>query len=345
MSLTRKRIFRLICLAATGAVVYGSAAFFGGPGRLSAQAPASGEQNGERIQDGYVAWKPITGARGYKVQIRSADSPDRILSETNVQATFMKVDLAVGRYEIRTTPLNDFGRITVWSTWQPLRIIISRRPELDPESDRVLSVNNRKNASFRFSVSGNHFFKDVTKVAVRNRLTKKAVPVRDLDISEDGQRLVIQLDVTEISEGRYDLELINPFNKTLVRQDFIDVSNQRELGNLGLTEYEAYVKELKRGCNSATELPDLLIKQCEEYFIVLNLSDRDRTNLYYYLRMTGDNYYDRLSAYEYYSTVCPPVFTPGQQYMKSRLASLDDGVDAIEKSRIRRALAAIATCQ
>ncbi|MEQ9365319.1 MAG: hypothetical protein RIF32_13825, partial [Leptospirales bacterium] len=231
------------------------------------------------------------------------------------------------------------------SAWQPLRIIISRRPELDPESDRVLAVNNRAQGSFRFSVTGNHFFKDVTRVVVRDPASQREIPVRDLNISEDGRRLVLQLDVTQASEGSYSLELINPFGKTLVRQGFLDVSNRRQPGNMPLAEYDAYVKELARGCRSATELPDLLIKRCEEYFIVLNLSDRDRTNLYYYLRMKGDNYYDRLSAYEFYATMCPPVFGPGEEYMRGRLTSLDDGVDALEKAHIRRSLASIAACK
>ncbi len=299
----------------------------------------------ERIKDGYVAWKPISGARGYKVQVRSADNPDKIISETDVRATFMKVDLAVGRYEIRTTPLNDFGRVTVWSAWQPLRIIISRRPELDPESDRVLSVNNRSQERFRFSVTGNNFFKDVTRVRVRNDASQRDIPVRDLEISEDGRRLVIELEVAQASEGSYSLELINPFDKTLVRKGFLDVSSRRDASNMALAEYDAYVKELARGCDSANELPDILIKRCEEYFIVLNLSDRDRTNLYYYLRMRGENYYDRLSAYEFFATMCPPAFGPGEEYMRGRLASLDDGVDAFEKAHIRRALATISACR
>ena len=339
MAAYRKRKSASILFAAGSmlALMIGLIAF-----SASAQTGA-GPQAG--YKDGYVAWKPIAGARGYRVQVRPADDPERIVQDETVQETYMKVDLQVGRYEIRTTPLNDFGRVTVWSTWQPLRIVISRRPELDPESDRTLAVNNRNKASYRFSVTGNNFFPDVTKVAVRDRRTKKTIPVRELDISEDGRRLLVELDIAGTPEGSYDLELINPFNKTLVRENYLDVSNRREPGSMNLADYQAYVKELKRGCRSATELPDILIKQCEEYFIVLNLSDRDRTNLYYYLRMSGENYYDRMSAYDYYASVCPPVFRPGQQYMQQRLASLDEGVDALEKARIRRSLAALAACE
>lgn len=316
--------------------------------RFAAVAPLGAQPANdlpERIQDGYVAWKPIAGARGYKVQVRSVDNPDKILSDTTVQKTYMKVDLAVGRYEIRTTPLNDFGRVTVWSAWQPLRIIISRRPELDPESDQALSVNNLTQKQFRFSVTGNHFFKDVTQVVVRDPVSKQKIPVRELDIAEDGRRLVIQLDVAQASQGSYSLELINPFGKTLVRQGFLDVSSRREMGNMALTEYDAYVQDLTRGCRSATKLPDLLIKRCEEHFIVLNLSDRDRTNLYYYLHMTGENYYDRLGAYDFFARNCPPVFAPGEEYMRKRLKSLDEGVDTLEKAHIRRALTAIDSCR
>ena len=304
-------------------------------------------QEAERFENGYVAWKKITGASGYRVQIRPVKDPERIVRDEKVKATYMKVDLPVGRYEIRTTPLNDFGRETVWSEWQTLRVVISRPPELDAESDRVLAVNNRKRDSFRFSLNGKHFFPQVTRVQVRNPKTRAQIPVRQLDIDEEGERLTVELAVTDASEGSYDLLLINPFDKVLVREGFLDLSSRRELSTLGLAEYNEYVERLSRTCASATRLPDLLIKRCEEYFVVLNLTDRDRTNLYYYLRLTGDNYYDRLSAYEYYASVCPPVFEPGREFMRNRLAdqSRESSLDSIERTRIERALKAIDSCR
>jgi hypothetical protein len=254
----------------------------------------------------------------------------------------MKFDLPVGRYDIRTSPLNDFGRVTVWSQWQPLRVVISRKPELDSESDRVIMVNNRNKSSFSFSVSGNYFYKDVMKIAVRNPRTKRNLPIKELNVDEDGRRMLVEVEVAQAPEGQYDLVLANPFGKTLVRPGFLNVSDRKNLSELSLGEYRIYVSRLTRECK--TSIPDILIKRCEKYFVVLNLSDRDRADLYHYLRMTGENYQDRLSAYDYYAGVCPPVFGPGREYMRERLASHQAGVDVAEKESIARSLVRLERC-
>lgn len=325
--------------------VFGIMAFsFGLPDSAITTSNTIFAQERERIKDGYVAWRPISGARGYRVQIRPTAEPDRIVQDDTVRTTFVRVDLPVGQYQVRTTPLNDFGRITVWSEWTRLQILISRQPVLDAESDRQLKVNNRNKSRFRFALSGSNFFPNATRVVLRHADNQTVIPVENLEVAEDGKRLVSELVVGKASEGSYNLELINPFGKTLVRERFLEISNQREASTLSLDDYERYVEELTSSCGGQ-RLPDTLIKRCEEQFLVLNLSDRDRNNLYQYLCMRGDNYFERIDAYRYFAKVCPPIFEPGREYMRQRLESLEDGVDTLEKAHIERGLEGIEACQ
>ncbi len=297
---------------------------------------------GAQIKDGYVAWKPIAGARGYRVQVRERET-EKVVRDKTVQTTYLKVDLPVGKYDIRTTPLNVFGRTTVWSDWRPLRVLVSRTPQLDQKSDRKLAANNRNERTFSFALEGDYFFKNVMEVMVRQG--DKLIPVQDVEIDDSGQRMVVRLDLTGAAPGGYDLVLRNPFDKVLVRRDFVEVTNRRDFHDFDIAEYRKYVADLTRECGD-TNMPDLLIKQCEKHFIVLNLSDRDRANLYYWLRMTGepytDNYFDRMNAYDYYAEICPPVFAPARKFMQDRLEK--GVVDQVEKDRLKTALRKMERC-
>jgi len=290
---------------------------------------------------GVVIWRKIRGAHGYRVQIRNAQR--KILLDRTVKQNSIAADYPEGKYSIRVSPLKASGRITVWSRWHPLNIVVSRIPVIDPGTKPVRTAKNQK--SVNFSVRGRYFL-DVIKVDIRSG--NKSIPISSIHVRKGGRLLLVAADLRGAAPGSYDLTLTNPRKKILSRKSFFIiprriVKGKRPYHNAGYQEYRSYVMNLSRKC-SPEDVPDILINSCDKFFVTLNLSVQAGRDVLNFIRITGNNFNDRLAGYEYFAESCRPVFNPARELMKKRFTSKSIHGAPGEKQHLLRYLNKMSEC-
>ena len=315
-------------------------------------------QNGR--QNGYVVWRAVPSANGYRIQIRNSEQ--RVILSERIDTHYYKVDLDEGSYQVRVAPLDAAGSVMVWSYWRPLRVIQVYDPAVEDSSVTVLPPGDR-NAVLR--VRGQNFVQ-ATQASIENE--RGRLPVRSVESNDAGTELTIQTDLSNAEPGAYDLVITNPYNRRTVKENYLTIDASADPGNTGdgretantdngqsnvdlppgshynftLAQYRAYIRTLNRACNTGG-LPDELVSECYPFYVKLDLRDRDRRNLYYFLKGDSENQGDRLRAYDYFSEHCRPVFRPMMELMQERLAPRS-GIGPIEKDKIKQAVERIQSC-
>ena len=315
-------------------------------------------QNGR--QNGYVVWRAVPSANGYRIQIRNSEQ--RVVLSERIDTHYYKVDLDEGSYQVRVAPLDAAGSVMVWSYWRPLRVIQVYDPAVEDSSATVLPPGDR-NAVLR--VRGQNFVQ-ATQASIGNE--RGRLPVRSVESNDAGTELTIQTDLSNAEPGAYDLVITNPYNRRTVKENYLTIDASADPGNTGdgretantdngqsnvdlppgshynftLAQYRAYIRTLNRACNTGG-LPDELVSECYPFYVKLDLRDRDRRNLYYFLKGDSENQGDRMRAYDYFSEHCRPVFRPMMELMQERLAPRS-GIGPIEKDKINQAVERIQSC-
>lgn len=287
-----------------------------------------------------VRWKAVPGASGYKLQVRSIGGED-ILLEERTDENGVYVDLPEGEYEVRAAPLNARGEPVVWSYWRPLRVLRLPAPEIErrgSESSPEYTAQSGE-AVYRFTLRGRHLSAN-TRVELRR--AGERIVARVLEVSED--RLEAEADLREAPPGAYDLVVENPPDRRSVAENYLQIREGIPFYEYTFEEYRSYVLGLTRECRTALA-PDILVRDCDDFFVTLNLAEQEQTDLFYFLKMIGDNVRNRESAYNYFSESCPPVFRPAREFMERRLEDPDSGAGWGEKRSIRRALDRFDACR
>ncbi|MBX7057733.1 MAG: FecR domain-containing protein [Leptospirales bacterium] len=114
--------------------------------------------------------------------------------------------------------------------------------------------------------------------------------------------------------------------------------------NSSFAEYLAYVQRLDRRCGPR-ETPDLLIDHCQDSYVTLRLANRERRDVFFFIRLIGGNLYRRMDAYRYFGSRCPPVFQPAREFMLRRQADLANTPEFDEKRSLSNALTELSRCQ
>ncbi len=284
--------------------------------------------------DEYIAWNEIPDANGYLVEIR--DESKKIILQKKVKKNILEIDIPKGKYEVRTAPLDVFGKPAVWSLWEPIKVIVSIPPALSEKSSSVQVRKDDKNAEISFS--GKNFLEHI-KVSVKNE--KDKIPVSSVKVSEDGESVSFKLDLSNSKPGVYDLTLANPRKKNLEKKNFITINTATE--KFSFKEYQALLANMKKSC-PISEAPDMLVKSCFAEYIYLDVSNKDKEIAYNFLKAIGDNYHQRLSAYRYFSKNCDPPFRPISEFIEDKLSKKNFQTDSIEISSMERTLQILKNC-
>jgi hypothetical protein len=175
-----------------------------------------------------IEWKPIKGARGYRIQIRTS-SHQTIIDQFVNTHTFPITKLKKGEYESRVAPLNVFQKPVVWSYWRPLKVLIVKKPKLNSTEEKIIVTEDDKQT---ITIKGNNFVED-TKVSVESQKNKLKV---DKVKTNNSQNLSFSLDTKNAKQGYYDLKIENPKDKIITKKDFVRVVGKDEVVTLSPKE-------------------------------------------------------------------------------------------------------------
>lgn len=320
--------------------------------------------------DDYVEWKPVPGSSGYQVQVRETKTK-KILVDKTVQGTMLDVDLAPGLYQSRVAPLSPFGRPLQWSDWRPLNVLISLRPEFN-EQPRVVIEGSRPTTVV---ITGRNFTRSM-RLTLRNE--SGSHPILDRRVNEAGTEVQFSIQPGRYPEGEYDLHLENPRQKNSVIPAFVSVRVPQNLALLdgknqpgkdsgtadgnpgrkddktdpgknrpdtqpGNGDYREQLRNMPSTCKGSG-LPDVLIKHCYKYHLVLDLSTQDKTDLHQYLLAYQGNYAERMTGYNYFRSGCTPLGGQVRVFLEERLEMSRESLEAGERADIERTIESLKQC-
>jgi hypothetical protein len=157
-------------------------------------------------EKGFIEWRKIENANGYKLEIKNEKQEIvlDVITETNIYYP----DLSKGKYEFRIAVLNYFKKPALYSYWNPLKVIVSKIP--------VLNENWKKTISGRkILLQGANFLENTRAIATD--YNSKTFVLNTRLVNENK----LELETTELKEGKYDLRLINPNNKVADFKSFL----------------------------------------------------------------------------------------------------------------------------
>ena len=286
-------------------------------------------------KDEYIAWTPVPDAEGYEVEIRDQLKKTMVL-EKKTKSNILEIDIPLGKYEVRTTALNVFGKRAVTSVWESIKVIVSVFPKLPETTPPVYATQGKEN--YVLTLTGDYFLEAI-RASLRSGNDK--ILVKSVKVSDEGRKLEISMDLTNAKPGSYDLTLANPRKKTLTRKDFFVLTEATDKFSGG--EYTKFIDNLKHSCKITT-LPDPIVHTCFNEYIYLDLSTEEKIGIYNFIRITGNNYKQRLIGYGYFSKNCNSSFKAAEDAMESRLNNPASGLDAIERESIRKTLENLKNC-
>ncbi|MBE7412046.1 MAG: hypothetical protein L6Q54_05420 [Leptospiraceae bacterium] len=284
--------------------------------------------------DEYIAWTKIPDANGYVVEIRNESK--EIVLQKKVTTSFLEVNLQKGKYEVRTAPLDIFGKPAVWSNWEIIKVIVSIPPVVSGKQPPVKLQTGKKNPDIK--IEGKNFLDNI-QVYAKNNLEK--IPSKSVKVSEGGNSVSFSLDTKEAKPGTYDLVLANPRKKNIEIKDFVVIGES--LDEYSWKEYLAYLNGLKKSC-PGSETPDYLVQDCFQEYIYVDFSNKEKEIAFQFLKAVGNNYNDRFSAYNYFAKNCHFAFKPIIGYLEYKLNSSDLSTDSIEISAMKRTLNTLKNC-
>lgn len=164
----------------------------------------------------FIEWKPVDGAKGYRVEIKNKDT-GKVILETNVKKHIYFVDLPKGNYEFRIAVLNIFQKPVVWSYWNQLHVIYSHVPNLDTDSVEMVKTNDK----VKIQLKGK-YFQESTEIFLRQGT--KLIPIENYSV-KNSKTINIELEAKELEPGIYDIVLENPGDKKLEKTEFLFLSD------------------------------------------------------------------------------------------------------------------------
>ncbi|MFB5650491.1 hypothetical protein ACE5IS_07605 [Leptospira wolffii] len=188
-------------------VLYISKRIFWILGILLFSVPLFAKEEGVKLE-----WKPIPDAGGYVVEIK--DSRGKITRE-KTNATQIQVVLPPGTYEHRIGVLNRYGRVSVFSTWIPFDVILSKKPEILAASQ---SKFLNKDLPDTLEIKGKHFT-DGTKITLKDSKGNE-IPIKSIEV-KDSETIVVTIDKRKAPEGAISLRIENPRNKVAEKDNYL----------------------------------------------------------------------------------------------------------------------------
>lgn len=179
-----------------------------------ASSSAKDAEEGAKLE-----WSSIPDANGYLVEIK--DTNGRITRQ-KTNATQIFVDLKPGTYEHRIGVLNRYGRVSIFSTWIPFEVILSRPPVLTSSARNAYLAKDFPEV---LEIKG-RYLNEATKITLKNS-NGEELPIKSVEFREPDS-LIVSLDKKKIPEGSVSLRLENPRNKVTETEAFLVVAETPE---------------------------------------------------------------------------------------------------------------------
>ncbi|EQA38028.1 hypothetical protein LEP1GSC047_4330 [Leptospira inadai serovar Lyme str. 10] len=167
-----------------------------------------------------LEWKAIPDSGGYLVEIK--DSNGRITREKTT-ATQIIVDLKPGTYEHRIGVLNRYGRVSIFSSWIPFDVILSRPPVLTSSTKNSYLSQDLPET---FELKGK-YLTEATKVSLRDSNGEEVQIIKSVEYKEP-DTILVYFDKKKVPEGILSLRLENPRNKITETEAFLLVADTQE---------------------------------------------------------------------------------------------------------------------
>jgi hypothetical protein len=211
-------------------------------------------------EQGYIEWKAIKGAFGYKLEIR--DENKKLIIEEVVNNTRYLIRTPTGKYEFRISPMNVFEKTTVWSYWNPLNVVISKRPSiLLTELSLDISELNKP-----IIFKGKNFLTDTKLKFIWGNRTLNP---KTITLSDPGTLTVI-ISPENAVQGKYELVMENPGNRILSIKNFLNLSDNNEADRLAREKAERERLEAERLAREKAERDRLEAER------LAKMSEKDR---------------------------------------------------------------------
>lgn len=169
----------------------------------------------------YIQWEPVKDVEGYKIQLRKKGS-ETILQEEECSKPYYSVkSMKKGFYEFRLAPLTLLGKPIVWSNWNQLEIRVSKQPGLErAENVKIKKGNN----SDTLSIKGENLSK-----ASKLDFQSKDHSFRPSKVNvKSSKEIDIVINTENIQPGVYDLNVKNPYNKSIKKKGFLTIEEKQD---------------------------------------------------------------------------------------------------------------------
>lgn len=149
-----------------------------------------------------IAWTPIQNARGYVLQIANETGKREEYKSTTDQ---IDLYLEPGYYSHRVGTLNKFNKVSSWSEWKPLTILVSTDPVIDEVAPRTIA----RSKNIRITLSGKNLDAS-TKIQLRSGNRNLKI----LSTTYKGEKkIILEIDSTSAAGGTYTVLLTRSNSK------------------------------------------------------------------------------------------------------------------------------------
>jgi hypothetical protein len=190
----------------------------------------------QSTEQGYIEWKPIKGAFGYKLEIR--DESKKLIIEEIVNSTRYLIRTPSGKFEFRISPMNVFEKTTVWSYWNPLNVVISKRPSITTNELSLDISELSKPMIFK----GKNF---LSETKLKFIWGSRVISAKSITVN-DTTTLTAILNPEGAAQGKYELHMENPGNRILSIKNFLTLSDNNEADRLAREKAERERLEAER---------------------------------------------------------------------------------------------------
>ncbi|MCB1319730.1 MAG: hypothetical protein KDK34_05735 [Leptospiraceae bacterium] len=160
--------------------------------------------SGERAGPVTLQWGAVQGAAGYRIQVSKPDG-EIVVEKTTTEARTV-LQLPPGEFRIRVASLDRFYRASQWSGWAPLNVQRSVPPRLNRITTSGEGIDPPN-----IIIVGTPFFRQ-TRVRVSKNGAELPVSESRLD---NNKNLVVTMALgSRLQPGAYEVEVINPGNKS-----------------------------------------------------------------------------------------------------------------------------------
>jgi len=232
----------------------------------------------QSTEQGYIEWKPIKGAFGYKLEIR--DESKKLIIEEIVNSTRYLIRTPSGKFEFRISPMNVFEKTTVWSYWNPLNVVISKRPSITTNELSLDISELSKPMIFK----GKNF---LSETKLKFIWGSRVISAKSITVN-DTTSLTAILNPEGAAQGKYELHIENPGNRILSIKNFLTLSDNNEADRLAREKAERERLEAERLAREKAERDRLEAER------LAKMSEKDRLEAERLAREKAER--DRLEA-------------------------------------------------